>query len=401
MSYLQLFELSGVGGSNTQVLFNDNGSVGGDSGFTYNKTTDTISLAGSYLPQVDAASSHLGSASLRFTNTYSINVLTTSIKNFSGTTYIDFLSGTIHLPTLTISKFTATDSGDNLVSFTALDAASNGGITYTPTTGNGGFVIAAPTGFAGPVINIKSNGSQTAYISDLGNSFFQQVVAAVGVSTDAIGVYGASTISLQNTVYPNSDNAIDLGTSTSRFRNIASVELDLKAAGANNILNIADSGGNVVGTWDYTGLASMLYFRMNNNIPSVGSVLTVDASGYGTWQAIPAPSTPALSSVLGAGNNAGGTGIDMNGNTISNPNIIQGASGSNYFLRAGASGGNVVIDGNSGGGSGSIVFGQSSSDTIYFVAGDLGGSPGNPATPVKYITVKDNGGGTFYMPLYQ
>ena len=32
------------GGSNTQVQFNDNGSFGGDSGFTYNKTSDTVTI---------------------------------------------------------------------------------------------------------------------------------------------------------------------------------------------------------------------------------------------------------------------------------------------------------------------------------------------------------------------
>jgi microcystin-dependent protein len=34
------------GGSNTQVQFNDSGSFGGDSGFTYNKTTDTLTVGG-------------------------------------------------------------------------------------------------------------------------------------------------------------------------------------------------------------------------------------------------------------------------------------------------------------------------------------------------------------------
>jgi hypothetical protein len=34
------------GGSNTEVQFNDSGSFGGDSGFTYNKTTDVLTVAG-------------------------------------------------------------------------------------------------------------------------------------------------------------------------------------------------------------------------------------------------------------------------------------------------------------------------------------------------------------------
>ena len=38
-----------VGGANTQVLFNDGGSVGGDAGITYIKTTDTLTLAGALI----------------------------------------------------------------------------------------------------------------------------------------------------------------------------------------------------------------------------------------------------------------------------------------------------------------------------------------------------------------
>lgn len=40
---------SGVAGSDTQVQFNDGGSLAGDAGMTYNKTTDTLTLAGSLL----------------------------------------------------------------------------------------------------------------------------------------------------------------------------------------------------------------------------------------------------------------------------------------------------------------------------------------------------------------
>lgn len=39
--------LPGVAGSDTQIQFNDGGSLGADSGLTYNKTTDALSVAGS------------------------------------------------------------------------------------------------------------------------------------------------------------------------------------------------------------------------------------------------------------------------------------------------------------------------------------------------------------------
>lgn len=43
---LQINSTMTIGGSNTQVQFNDGGVLGGDAGFTYNKTTDTITVAG-------------------------------------------------------------------------------------------------------------------------------------------------------------------------------------------------------------------------------------------------------------------------------------------------------------------------------------------------------------------
>lgn len=44
------------GGSNTQVQFNDSSSFGGDSGLTYNKTTDVLTTAGAYVVGTNAAS---------------------------------------------------------------------------------------------------------------------------------------------------------------------------------------------------------------------------------------------------------------------------------------------------------------------------------------------------------
>lgn len=44
-------------GTNTQVQFNDSGAFGGDSGLTYNKTTDALSVTGSVIVPIVAAAS--------------------------------------------------------------------------------------------------------------------------------------------------------------------------------------------------------------------------------------------------------------------------------------------------------------------------------------------------------
>ena len=56
---------SSPGGSDTYVQFNDSGSFGGDSGMTYNKTTDTLSIANldvttGLSSELDAAANSIG-----------------------------------------------------------------------------------------------------------------------------------------------------------------------------------------------------------------------------------------------------------------------------------------------------------------------------------------------------
>ncbi len=82
---------SNPGGSNTQVQFNDSGSFGGDSGFTYDKTTDTLSVNGG----VDGVSgdysyslSSLGGLSLADDSVSDTSTLTASYVGFDSSTYL-------------------------------------------------------------------------------------------------------------------------------------------------------------------------------------------------------------------------------------------------------------------------------------------------------------------------
>lgn len=77
---------SGIAGSNTQVQFNDDGEAGGDSGLTFNKTTDTLStvnLTGS-LTQLSDGSSYLVAGS-GMTITTSSNGAVTIANSGAGT----------------------------------------------------------------------------------------------------------------------------------------------------------------------------------------------------------------------------------------------------------------------------------------------------------------------------
>ena len=81
------------GGSNTQVQFNDAGSFGGDSGLTYNKTTDSLTLAGNQTFS-GLAKRILGD----FSNATRANRLAVQTSTTNGNTRLPFLpNGTSRL----------------------------------------------------------------------------------------------------------------------------------------------------------------------------------------------------------------------------------------------------------------------------------------------------------------
>src|SRR5689334_4460868 len=104
-----------IGGSDTQVQFNDGGSFGGDAGFTYNKTTDSATLVGS-----------LQAASIKFTDSASNNTITLA------TASDEAADRTLTIPALggnkTLAVIDKAQSFSFLQTFTTGVYASNGGV---------------------------------------------------------------------------------------------------------------------------------------------------------------------------------------------------------------------------------------------------------------------------------
>ena len=85
---------SAPGGSNTQVQFNDSGNLGGDSGLTYDKTTDSLTITGDLAVNgADITTTSTGTATLFNTNATTVNIggagTTVSIGAATGTTTIN------------------------------------------------------------------------------------------------------------------------------------------------------------------------------------------------------------------------------------------------------------------------------------------------------------------------
>lgn len=165
------------GGSDTQVQFNDGGNLGGDSGLTYNKTTDTLTITG----DLSVNGGDITSSATTF-NLLNSTVTSLNIGGASTTMAI----GNTATAAQTVNMFTASTGASTYNFATGVTAAS---ITKTLNIGNGGALSSAT------FINIGagSSGSVNCYLGSTGGG---------EVTVNSPFCY------LPGTVYFNYDNAI-------------------------------------------------------------------------------------------------------------------------------------------------------------------------------------------------
>ncbi len=136
-----------VPGSDTQVIFNDGGALGADSGMTYNKTTDVLTVAGG-LVQGNCATNCLTHDTSAVTGSK-----TATWQNLSGTIPIRIASGTKALATSAIASAACSSAQTSTATGTAttdvVAASFNGDPTavtgYVPLTAGMLTIIAYPT----------------------------------------------------------------------------------------------------------------------------------------------------------------------------------------------------------------------------------------------------------------
>ena len=142
---------SAPGGSDTQVQFNDGGNLGGDSGLTYNKTTDTltsgsISTTGLEVKTVGGDEGGQIDFGLAATNTtlnsgVAIDIFQNRLRMFEkgGTSrgvYIDLTSASAGVGTNLLASSASPGGSDTYVQFNDGGSAFGGdaGLTYNKTT---------------------------------------------------------------------------------------------------------------------------------------------------------------------------------------------------------------------------------------------------------------------------
>lgn len=160
-----------VGGSNTQVQFNNNGVFGGDSNFVFNNSTDTLTVSN--------------------------------------------MSGSLTRLSTDVSYLVA---GSNVT----ITSASNGQITIASSGGGGGGDVAGPA-------------SSTANAVALFNGTTGKIVKNSGLTTDGsnslfiggtLGVSGSTTFGAS--VLPSADSSFDLGSPSFRWANVYTGDLHLR-----------------------------------------------------------------------------------------------------------------------------------------------------------------------------
>jgi hypothetical protein len=216
-------------GSNTQIQFNDSGSLAGDADFTFDKTTNTLTVTniaanGASLTSVNAAS--VGGNTASDLNTYADNKAANAYSNamsdtlsrngsYSGNNTLAgtntvissnlFVTGTINRsPTITLGgdlsgSITLTDlAGGTLTATIAADSVALG----TDTTGNYVASITAGAGISGS--SSSEGGAATiAVVANnglLSNSSGVFVVAGTGVVSNSTGVHIGQAVATTDNV---------------------------------------------------------------------------------------------------------------------------------------------------------------------------------------------------------
>jgi hypothetical protein len=354
------------GGSNSQVQFNDAGVFGGDAGFTYNKTTNTLSAETIITSTI---------------NSTNINATTISATSFIGNG--SQLTGIVP----NSANFVIQPNQSNITQL--------GNLTSLVVEGNAVFQNNVNLG---AVSNIRITGGLTGYVlttDGTGN-------VSWAPSSSGTGTPGGGNTNIQ---FNNNGNFA--GTSAFTFNNVSNAvnltgNLTIRNLNANGatFLESVNIGGNITASYlfgDGTFLSNVTAEVANTvasssqpNITSVGTLTTLAVSGN-----ISTSQTVSASGFQTSGNANIGT------LRVSNSAIITGMLSANGNINFSNSSnvnlgnvGNIKIDGGLNG----YVLSTDGLGTLSWAApgGGGGGTPGGANTQVQYNKNGDFAGSAFF-----
>jgi hypothetical protein len=298
-----------VPGSNTQVIYNNNGNAGASSDFTYNDATKVLDVNGNVQAtyfigdgsQLTGLPATYGNANVsNFLANYGSNSISATTGNIS-TQFGNISGGNIAATTQVRTPVVTGSSGSNL-SLNGIGATSNGNIIIEGFTSAGNIQINPRGSSAGRFVNISANTNVTGNIVATGNitgSYIlgngSQLTGLPATYSDAnvttlLASLGANAISstanITTTANVTGAYVIGNGSALSNLTGANVIGTVANAAYATDSAHatVADSanavaGGNVSGQVANALVAGTVYIGAQPNITSVGTLSSLSVTG--------------------------------------------------------------------------------------------------------------------------
>jgi hypothetical protein len=291
------------GGSDTQVQFNDGGSFGGDSGLTYNKTTDTLTISGDLAVNgADITTTSTGTATV-------FNTTATTVNAFGAATLLAIGSTTTATQTINIgngatvsgSSKTITIGGNGSVGSTTGVTIGSGQTLDTTTFntpniffGNDSFIqftnatMSAPSSLlifaGGDIFNI--GGDNPDLIITIGDydGFNDGTYISVDETNNIVSVSAASGLAVSHDLAINGGDITTTVTGTASLFNTNATTLNLGGVstsitmGATSGTTTTIRGGTLVGNTTTQNLFNTTATTVN----AFGAATTVNIGGAST-----------------------------------------------------------------------------------------------------------------------
>ncbi len=267
-----------VGGANTQVQFNDAGAFGGNSSFTFNKTTGVLVVTG---------------------NITGGNLTTGGVISATGNITGSFILGNgsqltgITATTATTAGTVTTNAQPNITSTGTLASLSVSGNANIGNIGTAGLITATGNINAGNLITggiVSATGNITgANMFTAGNVTASQLISNVTTGTAPLTVTSTTRVGNLNVAYANVSDFISVAAGTGNnfiiFANAATGNItELTSTGlianlSNNSITATTFVGALSGAATSATTAGTVTTAAQPNITSVGTLTSVSVSG--------------------------------------------------------------------------------------------------------------------------
>lgn len=328
------------GGSNTQIQYNDNGLFGGSTGFTFNKTSNLVSMPGS-LSVVDNVTANTLTGSLVTAAQPNITSIgTLSSLNVTG----NVVSGNISANTVSVTNFSANTLTGLIVTaaqpnITSVGTLTNLNVNGNITTNTGIFIGngAGLTNITGA--NVTGNVANATYAINAGSATTAGTVTT-NAQPNITSLGNLTSLTVNSTNIKLGSGAVTYGSDSIAIGNIAN------AGNANSLSADSISIGGSSLALDYSISIGTYAGKFGSNVAAnaLQSVTIGHGAGYGNTRGnnvvaigeAAGINQKSYSVALGAeaGINAGANSIAIgyrssDSNTVYNNTIVLNASGAN------------------------------------------------------------------------